>query len=487
MVIKRGTNGSDWLIGTNADDRLYGLGGDDFLQGSHGNDVLDGGPGSDTASWADAVRHGSKGFYYGVGVDLARGIADALEPGYRPAPSLEHDRVSGIENVIGSPYIDHIIGSAGPNVLWGQQGGDWLEGGAGNDVLHGGQGADNLYGGDGDDRLLGDQDGDFLYGGEGADLLYGDAGDDWLAGNEGNDELHGGAGNDRLLGSARLDGSDLLDGGDGVDIADYSDSGVGIRADLAAGRVTARGETDRLVAVEGIVGSDHADLIRGDARANELTGGLGNDRIWGGAGNDHIDDASRFHPAEQNRLDGGPGDDWVYGGDGSDRIYGGPGADRLSGGTRDSLTGSADLDRIDLGADNVRDTVVFELFDGRPFMGSFGIDTLVHFDGRRDVLSFFVGQERYGGQGYVVDVGDFLDSDDNGVINGADRDVAVVGRNLVLDIGAVWEHAMGRPLPGGQPQQVVLEGLTQGFAVSLVDSQLDTHHGYTVLTQDFVL
>lgn len=493
MITRKGSNGSDRLVGTAESDRLFGLGGDDWLSGGPGNDRLDGGAGNDTASWADAPGRGSAGFLYGIGVDLGRGTATALRPGYEPASALQHDTLLGIENVIGSPFIDHLVGSADANCLWGERGGDWLEGGAGNDTLYGGLGADNAYGDEGDDLVHGEEGDDFLYGGPGDDRLHGGPGDDWLTGDAGDDLLDGGAGDDRLYGGAMgPDGRDRLVGGTGHDIADYSGSAAAVRVDLGRGIATARGETDRLDGIEGVQGSDEADIIRGDGRANTLDGGAGDDRVFGGAGDDRIADGSRERPAERNLLDGGAGDDRVTGGDGSDHILGGTGADRLSGGTREALVGPGDQDRIELGADGACDTVLFELFDGRPFVGSFGVDRLVGFDGRKDMLSFFVGQERSGTEGLVVDVGSFLDSDDNGIVDAADREVFARGRDLVLDIGAVWERAVGRSLPGGtEPQEVVLEGMAgRGFAVGLIDSQLDSHaDGYTLLREpgDFLL
>jgi Ca2+-binding RTX toxin-like protein len=484
MVIRRGSNATDRLVGTSANDRLQGLGGNDLLLGGGGNDVLDGGKGADTASWADAAGRGSDGFLYGIGVDLARGIADGLRMGYLHEPGLTHDRLVSIEHAIGSPFMDHLAGSAAANRLWGGAGADWLEGRDGADTLRGGSGADSLYGDAGADVLYGEAGSDFLYGGEGHDRLRGEAGEDWLDGDAGNDVLEGGDGDDRLFSGDG--GNDRLDGGAGRDIADYTGSAAGIRADLAAGTVASKAGTDKLLAVEGVEGSAYADLIRGDGHANTLTGGEGDDRIWGGGGNDRIEDGSHYRPGHHNLLDGGAGADWIAGSDGSDLIYGGLGRDQLTGGTRGSLTGAADQDRIDLGADRDADTVRFELYDGSPFAGSFGVDRLAHFDPAKDELAFFVGQERYGGKGYIVDVGDFLDSTNNGRIDAADRDVSRDGKDLVLDIKAVWEHAMGRSLPGGQPQTVILEGVS-GFAADHVDSGLDQHRGYTVLTQDFVL
>jgi hypothetical protein len=53
------------------------------------------------------------------------------------------DRFSGIANVIGSPFRDHLIGNRGANVL---------DGGAGDDVISGHGGADTLIGGLGRDH-----------------------------------------------------------------------------------------------------------------------------------------------------------------------------------------------------------------------------------------------------------------------------------------------------------------------------------------------
>jgi len=75
--------------------------------------------------------------------------------------------------------------------------------------------------------LLSNQGGnDVIDGGTGNDVIDGGAGNDTLIGGEDDDRLLGGKGNDNLLGGA------------GNDTADFSDSNVGVTADLAAGTAT---------------------------------------------------------------------------------------------------------------------------------------------------------------------------------------------------------------------------------------------------------
>ena len=87
------------------------------------------------------------------------------------------------------------------------------------------------------------------------------------------------------------------------------------------------------------------NVLTGDATANDLFGGGGNDTLSGLGGNDI--------------LDGGTGNDQLYGGADNDILYGGLGNDLLDGGSgNDQLTGGAgnDIYIIDAAAD-----VVFEL------------------------------------------------------------------------------------------------------------------------------
>ena len=344
-----GGSGNDRIAGRAQGDSLAGGEGDDTLIGGAGNDVLDGGGGSDWASWAD----------------MTSGIVADLADWTRSTGWAAQDRVSGIENLIGTAFGDRLLGDSGSNQLvgwngndrlWGREGADWLDGGSGQDWLDGGSGADTLVGGDGHDSLWGSAGGDQLDGGSGNDVLDGGTGLGWLEGNW----LDGGLGNDRLIGGAGADslwggpGDDRLAGGEGAD-AGYGGNG-----------------NDRL---DDGAGDDRLDGGHGN---DTLRSGIGSDRLDGGAGND--------------QLFGGDGTDMLYGGGGNDRLYGGPGRDSLSGGNgTDVLIGGEDNDRLEGGAGNDR-------LDGGAgddaLLGGPGADAFVFVGGNDTLLDFTNGQDR---------------------------------------------------------------------------------------------
>jgi Ca2+-binding RTX toxin-like protein len=167
---------------------------------------------------------------------------------------------------------------------------------AGDDIAHGRGGDDVIYGGWGDDSLHGGNDDDRVFGGQGRDLLFGDDGNDDIEGNEDDDLVHGGSGDDNLNGGAGNDqlfggvGADFMDGGDGIDTASYALSAGGVSAFLSI-FTSSRGDAagDQLTQIENITGSDFADILGGDASANVLRGGLGDDALFGDGGADVLD------------------------------------------------------------------------------------------------------------------------------------------------------------------------------------------------------
>ena len=265
---------------------------------------------------------------------------------------------------LGNPTQDH-SGDYRVRVFVGEEGGtpeggDTLEGGAGDDALNGGAGLDWLAGGPGGDVLRGgagydvasyrysdagvevrlhdgvarggDAEGDMfagmntieyvvgydtetfepqtqdvevldiegLSGSEHDDILVGNHDDNGLDGRDGNDELDGREGYNWLEGGA---GADVLRGGADNDFVFYWNSDAGVEVRLHDG--VARGgdaEGDTLIGIEGIVGSEHDDILVGANGAEELHGLDGNDE-----------------------LDGREGDDWLVGGPGGDVLRGGDG------------------------------------------------------------------------------------------------------------------------------------------------------------------
>ncbi|WP_193777050.1 Ig-like domain-containing protein [Pseudovibrio sp. Ad13] len=122
---------NDVLIGEAGDDKLFGGEGDDFLRGGSGSDYLDGGIGTDWISYTE----------YG---DLGQISVIDLLTGTGSGGVAAGDTYVSIENANGSDGDDHIIGTAGDNILGGRKGDDTLVGQAGNDTLHGGKGSDNF-------------------------------------------------------------------------------------------------------------------------------------------------------------------------------------------------------------------------------------------------------------------------------------------------------------------------------------------------------
>ncbi|MBB3019961.1 Ca2+-binding RTX toxin-like protein [Microvirga lupini] len=257
-----GGKGNDVAIGSHLNDKFYGESGNDDLRGYFGNDTLEGGLGSD-------ILYGEDG-------------DDTLD--------------GGGEN----------------DILRGGAGTDSLVGGTGNDILVGGLGADRLIGGDGTQDMAlyegaqgvianmtdrskntGEAAGDTYDGIENLagtafnDILTGATGFNGLFGQAGNDTLEGMDGDDDLIGGA---GADKLDGGSGNDWAIYRDAkadanGNGVRINLKTNQHAGdEALGDELISIENVRGSAHRDILIGNAAANRLEGGNGDDWLYGGAG-----------------------------------------------------------------------------------------------------------------------------------------------------------------------------------------------------------
>jgi Ca2+-binding RTX toxin-like protein len=100
-----------------------------------------------------------------------------------------------IENLIGTPHDDVLLGNDAGNTIRGLGGHDVLSGFGGHDLLDGGDGDDVLTAGDGNTILLGGAGDDVLRAGTGRNLLIGGAGTDLLfseAGRRGGSTLVGG-------------------------------------------------------------------------------------------------------------------------------------------------------------------------------------------------------------------------------------------------------------------------------------------------------
>jgi len=154
----------------------------------------------------------------------------------------------------------------------------------------------DIWGGggtDGNDNILGAFDKDWLTGNGGDDTIDGLTGDDILNGNAGQDILIGGVGDDILLGGSGNDilrggiGGDVLVGDEGFDLISYEGSSIAVNVSLD-GFVASTGDAinDEFYGVEGIIGTDHNDILGGDQIGNHLEGGAGNDTLYGQLGDD---------------------------------------------------------------------------------------------------------------------------------------------------------------------------------------------------------
>lgn len=215
-----GTAAPELIVGGSNADTIQAFGGDDLILGAGGSDVIDGGEGVDSLLAAATGSHNMRvNLGSGLFVDTA---GDRLT-------------VTNVEQVVGGPNDDLLIGDGGDNRFDGGSGNDALVGKRGSDTLAGGDGNDNLNGGAGDDLLYGDYEPDVdgvgygndkIGGRSGDDTLYGGDGDDLLIGQTGEDALYGGAGDDKLNGGNEHDvvyggaDDDLVIGGAGDDVVD---------------------------------------------------------------------------------------------------------------------------------------------------------------------------------------------------------------------------------------------------------------------------
>lgn len=136
--------------------------------------------------------------------------------------------------------------------------------------------------------------------------FIGSDGNDGITGNDLDNTILGRSGTDAINGQA---GNDFIDGGGDTDTVVYQFDPAGVSVDLAAGSATdGFGDTDVLVGIENIIGSELDDNLTGDENVNNLAGRDGNDSIVGQGGDDFLVGA-----AGSDTLSAGSGNDsFVY-------------------------------------------------------------------------------------------------------------------------------------------------------------------------------
>ncbi|MCC5641959.1 calcium-binding protein [Nostoc sp. CHAB 5824] len=170
------------ISGTQYDDLIVGNDGNDTLStGDGGNDTINGGKGDDVLSVGYGYSNASGSFTSTF--DATTNIGSI---------TVGTNRVSynNIERL-------NISGTAGNDLIVGNEGNDTLFGGyGGNDTIDGGKGDDVLSGA-------------YFYSNDDNDVIIGGAGNDTLTGAGGNDTLTGGVGNDIFLYNPN-DGTDII-------------------------------------------------------------------------------------------------------------------------------------------------------------------------------------------------------------------------------------------------------------------------------------
>lgn len=308
-------------------DFVRGGDGNDQITGGRGNDLLFGDAGNDTLDGDFATDPGWTGVGHVQGGDTNDGT-DRHWFGVDPTP-IPGDQNTPLDTLaVRYPYgDDELHGGDGDDTLYGRDGSDTLDGGTGADTLDGGSGDDFLQGGAGADTLTGGTGYDTASyadaeAGVTVNLATGTASDgDTLAGIEDligsdhDDTLTGDAGDNIIQGGL---GDDTIDGGAGADTANFHGSDVGVVADLevannASGTATRTRldaddnpivETDTLLNIENLHGSDHDDTLSGTSRGSTLIGGGGNDTL--AIAND---DAAVAGGAARSIVRGGQGTD----------------------------------------------------------------------------------------------------------------------------------------------------------------------------------
>jgi Ca2+-binding RTX toxin-like protein len=298
---------NDVITGGKGNNTLLGGDGSDTFKVVEGNNQIDGGKDSDTVDYASFL----KGKYYEAAIqarlvkaagtlvtlpfDLRFINKPVIKYGEGPVINQEGfiidlsaqkvvktedliDKVTSIENVVGTHYNDIIIGDKNDNEINGLDGNDKVFAGGGNDTLSFGYGKSTLYGGTGNDRFtFKDSSGDYR--------------------------------NIVMAGVANIYGDD------GVDTLDLKSYPLAVQMNLSTKRISYSTAENFIVEyIENVIATDYSD---------EVHDSIGDDNIDSGAGDDKITLTNG-----SDTLNAGNGNDKIYlSGLGEKRIWGGIGSD----------------------------------------------------------------------------------------------------------------------------------------------------------------
>lgn len=408
-----GTQYKDIINGDASDNLLIGGYNHSATSTTPNDDTITGGAGADTIVGDMMIDSSTPSALYG-GDDILSGGSENDKIYGDAAPIMSTSTL-----VVASDQSVEYIVDNGVTLATIYGGNDILQGGAGDDYINGGSGFDTIDFSSSNAKVYVNLNLNTASG-EGNDQLYnieniiGSSSTlgDTLIGNALVNTITGSLGNDTLSG---LGGNDTLDGRSGSDWVDYSYASS-VSVNLATGDgVVSGSDTDKLISIENVIGSNGADTLTGvQGSVNTLLGKDGNDIFYGyldgdtldgGSGVDSVDygnisasvnitlggsNADRLIEIENvygstnkdtivgsndvNILDGRGDNDILNGMGGDDTLYGGAGNDTLIGGIgADLLDGGSGQDTADYSASNA---IIANLTTNTVMDGLGGTDTL---------------------------------------------------------------------------------------------------------------
>lgn len=455
-----GGSGNDFILGAVAGaisptDTLDGGLGNDTIDGNGGEDIINAGLGNDTViarAGVDTVDGGDGEDTIDFSKDATSLVID-LDTG---ATTVTY--VGGAESETNSNF-EHVLGTAGDDVITGDAQGNSLVGGGGDDTLDGRAGSDTLFAGAGDDSIIGGE------GPNDSDLLdYSDDSDGVTVifdGTESGVVTGTSTGRDTFRQIERLalsnhddavnafadtvgvdidlldgddfirpgQGQDIMDGGAGVDEIGYFDSPSAVTLNLLTGTGTGgSAQGDSFIRFESFQLTEFDDTFLGGLAlpgGGLIAPGTPGVTVDGGEGDDDIQGS-----AAEDTLLGGIGDDTIEGGTGADSMSGGFGVDTLAyifsaAGVNVNLDTGA-LSGGDADGDDITDPsnglIDFENLigssQGDTLTGSIGINEIFGGDGADSIDGGGSGDALFGGLGGDTINGGSGDDTINGGVGG---------------------------------------------------------------------
>ena len=405
-----GGKGNDYISGGSGNDKLFGETGNDTLRGNSGNDTLTGGKGYDVficGSGKDVITDYATGDKISLGAAISKSsisgsdVVFTIGKGSLIVKNGTDKNITVIDkngnesvkkystkltvtNKTKSPVT---IGSAIKTINASKRTkAVKITGNALDNTINGGSNNDSIYGGKGNDSIVGNAGNDKIFGQDGADTLGGGTGNDTLTGGNGNDLFIYSAGKDVIADYATEDKISL-----GAAISKASISGSNVIFTIGKGSLTVKNGTDKNITVVDKNGNESVKKYSTTLTVTNST----NSPVTVGSAIKTIDASSRTSGikitgnALANTINGGKGNDSILGGAGNDKLYGQAGNDSLWGGAgNDSLWGDAGNDTFIYAKGDGKDVIYgFENNDMLKITGAFSAS----YNKRKKELAFKVG------------------------------------------------------------------------------------------------